>query len=229
MSFIVTQEISTCFLYCHSKYILLRLLYGVIVLGRIGVSMKTAIYARVSSDKQTEENQLIALRDYSKARGWEIVQEFIDHGISGTKDSRPGLDELMQFARKRKFDVVLVSRFDRFARSSKHLIIALEEFRALKIQFVSLNEGIDTTGPLGQFIFTVIAAFSQLEREILIERTKAGLDRARKQGKRLGPPIKVTNPERIRELRKNMSVRQIAQEMNLSVMTIYNYLRGSVV
>jgi DNA invertase Pin-like site-specific DNA recombinase len=190
--------------------------------------MKTAIYARVSTRDQDCDNQLLQLREYCTARKWDVIAEYVDHGISGTKDSRPQLNLLIDAAKKRRFDAVLVWRLDRFARSLRHLVLALEEFQGLGIDFVSFQDNIDTSSATGRLMFGIIGSFAQFERDLIVERTKAGLDRARKQGKRLGPPIKVTNPERIRELRQTMSVRQIAQEMNLSVMTIYNYLKGSV-
>ena len=112
----------------------------------------------------------------------------MDEGISGTKDSRPALNELMNDAKQRRFDMVLVWRFDRFARSTKHLILALEEFKNLGIDFVSFQENIDTSSPLGSAIFTIISAVAQLERDIIAERVKAGLRRARENGKKLGRP-----------------------------------------
>jgi DNA invertase Pin-like site-specific DNA recombinase len=141
---------------------------------------------------QSTDSQLLDLRRYVRERGWDIFKEYVDEGISGTKDSRPALNELMNDARKRKFDVVLVWRFDRFARSTKHLILALEEFKNLGIDFVSYQENIDTSSPLGSAIFTIISAVAQLERDIIAERVKAGLRRAKENGKKLGrPTVKV--------------------------------------
>jgi len=125
------------------------------------------------------------LRRYVEHRGFEIYREYCDKGISGTKDRRPALDELMADARKRLFDAVLLWRFDRFARSTKHLITALEEFRHLGIEFVSYHENIDTSSPLGKAVFTMVAAFAEMERNIIVERIKAGIRKAREQGKRL--------------------------------------------
>ena len=149
---------------------------------------RVALYARVSTSDQTTESQLLDLRRYIRDRGWQPFNEYTDDGISGTKDSRPALNQLMDDACKRRFDVVLVWRFDRFARSTKHLILALEEFRNLGIDFVSYQENIDTSSPLGGAIFTIISAVAQLERDIIAERVKAGLRRARERGKRLGRP-----------------------------------------
>ena len=147
-----------------------------------------AIYARVSTTDQSTDSQLLDLRRYAADRGWGIYREYTDNGISGTKDSRPALNALMADAKKRKFALVLVWRFDRFARSTKHLILALDEFRNLGVDFVSYQENIDTGSPLGAAIFTIISAVAQLERDIIVERVKMGLRRARENGKRLGRP-----------------------------------------
>ena len=149
---------------------------------------RIALYARVSTTDQSTESQLLDLRRYVSDRGWQTFREYCDNGISGTKDSRPALNELMDDARKRRFDAVLVWRFDRFARSTRHLINALEEFKNLKIDFVSYQENIDTSSPLGGAIFTILGAVAQLERDIIAERVKAGLRRAVEEGKQLGRP-----------------------------------------
>ena len=146
---------------------------------------RVAIYTRVSTSEQSVDMQTSDLRHYCEQRGFEIYKEYSDQ-ISGTKDRRPGLDDLMADARKRKFDVVLVWRFDRFARSTKHLVTALEEFKHLGIDFISYQENIDTSSPLGKAIFTIISAISELERNIIVERVKAGLRNAKAHGKRLG-------------------------------------------
>ena len=149
---------------------------------------RVAIYARVSTSDQSTDPQLLDLRRYVSERGWTSFKEYTDNGISGTTDSRPALNELMNDARKRRFNGVLVWRFDRFARSTRHLILALEEFRNLGIDFVSYQENVDTSSPLGGAIFTIISAVAQLERDIIAERVKAGLRRARANGKQLGRP-----------------------------------------
>lgn len=132
------------------------------------------------------------LRKYSGDRGFTIFQEYIDNGISGSIKKRPALDNLMSDAKKKKFDVVLVWRFDRFARSSRHLVEALHTFRHLGIDFISFNENIDTGSPLGEAMFIIISAMAQLERDIIRERVKAGLRSARNKGKTLGrPEVKV--------------------------------------
>ncbi len=130
-----------------------------------------------------------------------MYQEYCDNGVSGTKDSRPALNQLMNDAKKCRFDVVLVWRFDRFSRSTKHLILALEEFRNLGIDFVSYQENVDTSSPLGGAILTIISAVAQLERDIIVERVKAGLRKAKENGKRLGHPRVTVDATRVACLR----------------------------
>ncbi len=135
------------------------------------------------------------------------------------------MNELMNSAKKRRFDVVLVWRFDRFARSTKHLILALEEFKNLGIDFVSYQENIDTSSPLGSAIFTIISAVAQLERDIIAERVKAGLRRAKENGKKLGRPLKKVDEYEIWRLRsEGRSLRQIAEELNVSRNTVARHL-----
>jgi len=191
-------------------------------------STRVAIYARVSTTDQSTDSQLLDLRRYVRERGWDIFREFVDEGISGTKDSRPALNELMNDAKKRRFDVVLVWRFDRFARSTKHLILALEEFKNLGIDFVSYQENIDTSSPLGSAIFTIISAVAQLERDIIAERVKAGLRRAKENGKKLGRPRASVDVEKIHWLRsKGLSLRAIAKETGVSRTTVSDVLSSS--
>ena len=190
---------------------------------------RVALYARVSTkgNNQDPETQLVALREYARARGFDLVDEYVDVGISGSKESRPALDRLMTDAHKRRFDAVLVARFDRFARSTRHLIQALEEFYALGVDFISLSESIDTSTPMGKMVYTVIAAVAELERSLIIERVVMGIDRARAQGQRLGrPPGTNTNVRKIQKLKsQGLSVRQIAREMNISKSTVSRLLK----
>src|SRR5215470_4376646 len=179
---------------------------------------RAAIYARVSTKNngQNPETQLVASRDYVQNRGWSLTAEYVDHGISGSKDSRPQLDRLMKDARARKLDVVIVARFDRFARSTRHLILALEEFQSLGVDFISLNESIDTSTPMGKMIFTVLGAVAELERNIIRERVTAGLKRAKKEGKTLGRPRVIVDREKVRQLHgQGTSIRLIAAQLNL--------------
>src|SRR2546425_4482667 len=149
---------------------------------------RIALYCRVSTGDQTCDNQLRDLREYCRARGWTDVREFIDTGISGTKERRPALDKMMAEVKARKVDVVVVAAFDRAGRSVRHLVEMLELFRHLDVEFISLREQIDTGTPLGAAVYTIIAAISALERSLIVERVKAGLRRARAEGKRLGRP-----------------------------------------
>ncbi len=188
---------------------------------------RVALYARVSTTDQSTDSQLLDLRRYVRERGWNIFNEFVDEGISGTKDSRPALNELMNDAKKRRFDVVLVWRFDRFARSTKHLILALEEFKNLGIDFVSYQENIDTSSPLGSAIFTIISAVAQLERDIIAERVKAGLRRARENGKKLGRPSVEVDPAQIQKMRsRGLSLRAIGRQIGISRTKVSEILKN---
>jgi DNA invertase Pin-like site-specific DNA recombinase len=140
-----------------------------------------AAYLRVSTKNhgQNLNTQRLALQEYARNRGFDVVAEYADRGVSGSKDRRPEHDRLMKHARARKFDAVLVARFDRFARSTKHLVTALEEFGAWAIDFISLSESVDTSTPMGKMIFTVLGAVAELERNLIRERILMGLDRAR--------------------------------------------------
>ena len=151
---------------------------------------RAGLYARVSTSngQQDPEMQLRELREYAERRGWQIAEEYIDEGVSGSKDSRPALNRLVNDAHRRRFEAVLVWRFDRFARSVSHLLRALENFQALGVDFVSLSENVDTSTPTGKMVFTVLGAVAELERSLIIERVKAGLRNARSKGKRLGRP-----------------------------------------
>jgi DNA invertase Pin-like site-specific DNA recombinase len=190
--------------------------------------MKVALYTRVSTNDQSVEMQASDLRRYCDQRGFEVYKEYSDQGVSGTKDKRPALDELMADAKKRKFDAVLVWRFDRFARSTKHLITALEEFRHLGVGFVSFQESIDTSSPLGKAMFTIVSAIAELERAILLERVKAGLKRARENGRILGRPKRLDlDPKELKRMRdkEKLSFRQIAKQVKACPATVYKLLQ----
>ncbi len=187
---------------------------------------RVAIYVRVSTKDQSVDMQLSDLERYTRERGIEVFKVYKDSGVSGTKETRPALSELMNDAKKRKFDIVLVWRFDRFARSTKHLVTALYEFRNLGIDFISYQENIDTSSPLGEAIFTIISAMSKLERDIIAERVKGGLRKARANGKRLGRPKREVDTDKVIEYRnQNKSIRQIAGEMSLSRGTVERTLK----
>src|SRR5713226_6656036 len=175
-----------------------------------------ALYARVSTIDQSCELQLHDLRRYATQR-FGRCYEFVDEGVSGTQRRRPQLDALMNSARKRRFDVVLVWKFDRFARSV-NLVDSLDEFKALGIDFVSYTEGVDTTTPTGQLLFHIVGAVAQFERDLIAERVRAGIAHARALGKRIGRPRAEINVERVSGLRgQGRSLRQIAQALNVPV------------
>ena len=187
--------------------------------------MRAALYARVSTPEQSVEPQLRDLRAYAAARGLGIVREFSDVGVSGAKRSRPALDALMTAARRREFDTVIVHRFDRFARSTRHLVDALGTFRSLGIEFVSYSENIDTSTPIGEAMFSIIAAMAQLERDLISERVKMGIRNARAKGKRIGrkPLANYGAAELIqcRELRRaGVSIRVIASQTGVPRSTV---------
>jgi len=186
---------------------------------------RVALYARVSTKEQHPENQLLELRRYAEARGWSVTKEYVDQGVSGAKDHRPALDQLMDAARKRQIDRVLVARFDRFGRSVKHLILALEEFRTIGIEFTSLADNVDTGTPMGRMAFALIAAVAEFERELIRERIYSGLNRARAQGKQLGRPRKAVDESEVHTMRQQgMSLRQIGHNVGISKDAVANLL-----
>lgn len=178
--------------------------------------LRAAIYARVSTTEQSTELQLRDLQQYATARGLAAT-DYVDTGFSGAKQSRPALDRLMDDARKRRFECVLVWRFDRFARSTKHLLLALEEFRSLGVQFISYQENIDTTSPLGQALFTIVSAVAQLERDLIRDRVRAGLRNARAKGKKFGRPRAQVDALSVAALRaEGLSWSQVCQRLAVS-------------
>jgi DNA invertase Pin-like site-specific DNA recombinase len=189
--------------------------------------MRAAIYARVSTINHGQDVTLQTreLQQFAKARGWEIAGEYIDAGVSGTKDSRPELNRLIADAHKRRFDVVCVWRFDRFARSVSHLLRALETFKALGIDFVSFSEQMDTSTPAGKMVFTVLGAVAELERSLIVERVRAGLRNARAKGKTLGRPRVVVDAARVGHLRaQGCSIREIAETLSVSRSLVHKTL-----
>ena len=185
--------------------------------------IRAAIYVRVSTlNGQSADVQTREIEDYCQRRGFEIFRVYVDRGVCGKKDSRPQLNRMMEDAHERRFDVIVVARFDRFARSVSHLLRALETFNALGIQFVSVADQVDTGTVNGKTIFTVLGAVSELERSLMVERVHSGLRHARAKGKRLGRPRKMVDAARIAALRQNgRSWREIAREMKLSVGTVF--------
>ena len=191
------------------------------------MSARVAIYARVSTLNHGQDVSLQTreLQQFATARTWTIAGEYIDAGVSGSKDSRPELNRLMADAHKRKFDVVCVWRFDRFARSVSHLLRALETFKALGIDFVSYSEQMDTSTPAGKMVFTVLGAVAELERSLIVERVRAGLRNARAKGKRLGRPRTVVDCATISRLHsQGRSIREIADQLGYSRGTVHKTL-----
>jgi DNA invertase Pin-like site-specific DNA recombinase len=182
--------------------------------------MKVALYGRVSTAEQNAAMQLEELRAYCGRRQWDIVEEFIDAGVSGSKESRPALNRLLVDAKRRKFDAVLVYRYDRFARSLRQLVNALAEFDALGIHFVSLHEGVDTSTPNGRLVFGIFASIAEFERELIRGRVRSGLAAARARGTRIGRPGCDVDAAQIAQLRaSNASWREIERKLGVSSRT----------
>jgi DNA invertase Pin-like site-specific DNA recombinase len=185
--------------------------------------MKAAIYARVSTanNGQDPTMQTRELREYCDRRGWTVAGEYVDIGISGTKEKRPELDRLLGEAHRRRFDAVVVWRFDRFARSVSHLLRALETFKSLGIEFVSLSEQVDTSTPTGKMVFTVLGAVAELERSLIVERVRAGLRNAKAKGKSLGRPRVAVDAAKIAALRsQGLSWAKIGERLGLGEGTV---------
>ncbi len=191
--------------------------------------MRVALYARVSTanNGQSPEMQLRELREYIDRRDWKSVGEYVDTVISGAREKRPELDRLMSDAHRRRFDAVVVWKFDRFARSVSHLLRALETFKALGIEFVSLSEQVDTSTPTGKMVFTVLGAVAELERSLIAERVRAGLRNARAKGKRLGRPQVAVDIAKVKALRaQGRSWREISALMGMGRGTAQRALLG---
>jgi DNA invertase Pin-like site-specific DNA recombinase len=181
---------------------------------------RCALYARVSTTDQHCENQLAELRTYSASRGWTIIREYVDHGVSGAKERRPALDDVIRDAKRRRFDVLVCWRLDRLGRNLRHLVLLLEDLHALGVLFASLNEGIDATTPAGRLQMHMLAALSEFERGRIQERVRAGLARARANGRRIGRPRhRVTDKDLERTAR--LSIRAAAKTLNVSPALIH--------
>jgi DNA invertase Pin-like site-specific DNA recombinase len=181
---------------------------------------RAALYARVSTTDQQPENQLLALRSFATARGWALT-EYVDHGVSGTKERRPQLDALLAAVRSRKVDVVVVVKLDRLARSVHHLVAMTPEFEALSVDLVVLDQAIDTTTPSGRLLFHVLASVAEFERDLIHDRVLAGMRRARAQGIRIGRPRRLIDSARARRLLADgKSLRQVARELDVGASTL---------
>jgi DNA invertase Pin-like site-specific DNA recombinase len=190
-------------------------------MSQIGKPRRAALYARVSTDTQTTDNQVIELRDYAARQEW-TTEEYIDQGISGSRESRPALDRLMSDARRRRFDVVICWRLDRFGRSLRHIVTALDELHARGISFVSLGEGIDLSTPAGKLQLHILAALAEFERGRIKERIHAGLTRARAEGKRLGRKPRIHHKSAAFDVVSDFSIsaREAARRLRVAPETI---------
>jgi DNA invertase Pin-like site-specific DNA recombinase len=189
---------------------------------------QVALYARVSTlNNQDPEMQLAELREYAARRGWQIVEEFTDQGVSGCKESRPALNRLMAGACRRRFDAIVVWKIDRFGRSLKHLVNALAELAALGVAFVSLRDNLDLSTPSGRLMFQIIGAMAEFERALIQERVRAGLRNARAKGRKLGRPRVVVDASKIAFLRaQGSSWSQITTEMRIGKGTAQRAIVG---
>jgi DNA invertase Pin-like site-specific DNA recombinase len=186
---------------------------------------RAALYMRVSTVDQNPETQGIELRQFAHQRRFEIVQEYIDHGISGTKSRRPALDQLLKDAHRRRFDVVVVWSSDRMARSTKHFLQVLDELNELGIQYLSQRESIDTDGPLGRAVVVIISAIAELERSLIVERVRAGMRRAKLEGRRIGrSPLDVDKAAIVRDRLAGMSLTQVAKKHHLSRASVVRFV-----
>jgi DNA invertase Pin-like site-specific DNA recombinase len=185
--------------------------------------MKAAIYARVSTVDQEPENQLQELRRYIQARGWSAV-EYVDKGVSGSKDRRPALDRFLADAKRRRFDVLVCWRLDRLGRNLRHLVTLIDELTAFGIGFASLGEGIDTHTPSGRLQLHILAALAEFERERIRERVVAGLQRARMQGTRLGRPRALVPLERVQSV-SGLPIDEAALSLGVSRSTLKRWRR----
>ncbi len=185
---------------------------------------RVALYARVSTlhGQQDPEMQLSELREYATRRGLSIHEEYVDQGVSGSKESRPALNRLMSDAQRCRFDAVLVWKIDRFGRSLKHLVNALADLSVYGISFISLRDNLDLSTPSGRLMFQIIGAMAEFERALIQERVKAGLRNARAKGKRIGRPRQEVDSSIVRALRdQGLSWRAVSDRLNLGLGTVY--------
>ena len=189
---------------------------------------RVALYCRVSTVDQHPETQLSELRQFAANKGFQVVGEYIDHGYSGARARRPELDRMMDDARRHKFDVLLVWACDRLARSTKHLLQTIDELNGMGVQFLSQREALDTEGPLGRAILVIVSAMAELERSIIIERVRAGMRRARLEGRQIGRARLDVNREQIvRDRRFGMSLTQVAKKHGISRASVCRLVKDS--
>src|SRR5271166_4956331 len=188
---------------------------------------RAAIYTRVSCGDQHPETQLYDLRELARQRGYKIVHEYSDI-ISGAKSKRPGLDQLLADARRHRFDIVLVAAFDRVARNVRHFLEVLDELNHLEIEFVSLRENIDTGGALGRAMVVIVGAIAELERSLIVERVKAGMRRARLEGRRIGrAPLNVDRAAIVQDRLAGLSLTEVAKKHRVSRATVCRLVKES--
>jgi len=189
---------------------------------------KCALYARVSTPDQHLETQLYDLRKLAAQRGFEIIREYCDRGISGSKTKRPGLEALMNDARRGGFSVLLTAAFDRVARSTRDFLQIVDELNNLGIEFISAREAIDTSGPMGRMFLTMVGSIAELERSLIVERIKAGMRRAKMEGQRLGrAPLNVDRSAIVRDRLAGMSLTETAKRYRVSRATVVRLVRGA--
>lgn len=189
--------------------------------------MKAFLYARVSTDDQNEGMQLREMLEFAVRRGWDSNPRIFTDQMSGSKEQRPGLDQLMAGARRRECDVVLVYKFDRFARSLRHLLNALEEFEALGVAFVSLHDDFDMTTPSGRLMFKIVGAFAEFERDIIRQRVRSGMAHAKAQGKHMGRKRLPLDRDQITALRaQGLPWREVAHRVKADESTVRKFMSG---
>jgi DNA invertase Pin-like site-specific DNA recombinase len=187
---------------------------------------KAGIYVRVSTSDQHVENQLYDLRELAAQRGLEVVHEYEDRGISGTKARRPGLDALMADARKKKFSVILVAAFDRVARSTKHFLQVMDELDSLGVEFISRRENISTCGPMGRLFVTLISSIAELESDLIRERVRAGMRRAKQEGRQIGRArLDIDREQVVIDRRTGMSLTLVARKHSVSRATVCRLMK----
>lgn len=193
--------------------------------------MKAGLYGRVSTGKQTTENQLPLLRELAKAKQFEIYAEYIDEDVSGKRRTRPAFDRMMADARAHRFNIILVSKLDRLGRSMFHLFSLIEELNSIGIDVLTLDGRVDTTTPQGKMFFAISAVFADIERDMIAERTKAGLARAEAEAERKGLPFKIGRPPKDVDLNKIASLRangwgwrRIGKELGVSYQTVRSHV-----
>lgn len=189
--------------------------------------MRIAIYARVSTDEQNVDTQVQECRRYCELKGYQAVTVFIDEGISGTRTSRPQFDAMLAQARAKQFDAIMVWRFDRASRSTRHLLTLLDDLSKWGVDFISIREQVDTTTAVGKMLFTMISAFAQFERDVISDRTKAAMQRLKREGKQVGRD-KVIDYGRVQALKaQGLAPKAIAEALGISESHCRKIVRGA--